>query len=357
MKILVPVLGFGKQGGYRVLSELANAWMRLGHGVTFLCPDCSPEPYFPTTAKILRCTRRGDIVEGQSLQKVTGLRNVVSLAFGLRAVCADYDVVLANHCLTVFPVFLSGARLRKRFYYIQAYEPDYFPWAVSPVKKLLAKLSYILPMRQIANSSTYSGYGLNPEVCLPPGVDLEVFSSRQALGEFILQKEIVVGTIGRWEPYKGTARAISAFRKAAVLFPQLKLKIGFGNVPPAEDYEIVPISGDSKLADFYRSLDILIVACEGQEGAPHYPVIEAMACGVPVIHTGYFPGNVSNSWMVRNGIDGDISQALISLISEDHSSVREKVDIARQFVEDHLSWEAVAIKFIACFEAEHKIDR
>ena len=37
MKIIIPLVGsFSKEGGWRVLSELANAWIRMGHEVVFL---------------------------------------------------------------------------------------------------------------------------------------------------------------------------------------------------------------------------------------------------------------------------------------------------------------------------------
>jgi hypothetical protein len=33
MKILIPILGFGRTGGYRVLSQLATEWCKQGHAV------------------------------------------------------------------------------------------------------------------------------------------------------------------------------------------------------------------------------------------------------------------------------------------------------------------------------------
>lgn len=52
MRILIPMLGFGRAGGYRVLSELANVWLRAGHDVAFAVPATSEVPYFPTEATI-----------------------------------------------------------------------------------------------------------------------------------------------------------------------------------------------------------------------------------------------------------------------------------------------------------------
>ena len=57
---------------------------------------------------------------------------------------------------------------------------------------------------------------------------------------------------------------------------------------------------DSELADYYRSIDILIAPSFLQLGAYHYPVIEALACGTAVITAGYLPGNKYNSWILKN---------------------------------------------------------
>ena len=54
MNIVIPLLGFGKAGGYRVLSMLANEWILLGHEVYFIVPDDSSYPYFPTKATIIK---------------------------------------------------------------------------------------------------------------------------------------------------------------------------------------------------------------------------------------------------------------------------------------------------------------
>jgi len=44
MRILIPIGGFGRAGGYRVLSELANHWIALGATVDFLVDHRSDPP-------------------------------------------------------------------------------------------------------------------------------------------------------------------------------------------------------------------------------------------------------------------------------------------------------------------------
>ena len=79
MRILIPILGFAAQGGYRVLAELANAWIRRGHECDFLVPSTSPEPYFPTSARVVRCDLGGKISLEPSGRKQSGIENIFSL--------------------------------------------------------------------------------------------------------------------------------------------------------------------------------------------------------------------------------------------------------------------------------------
>lgn len=64
-----------------------------------------------------------------------------------------------------------------------------------------------------------------------------------------------------------------------------------------DDLDIIQVfpKNDEELAFFYRSLDILIAAGHIQLGACHYPVLEGLASGVAVIHSGYLPGTSANS--------------------------------------------------------------
>jgi len=67
MRIIIPVLGFGRAGGNRVLSEFANEWVKQGCKVDFLCPDSSDEVYFPTSARVLWVDGFGRISEQRNI--------------------------------------------------------------------------------------------------------------------------------------------------------------------------------------------------------------------------------------------------------------------------------------------------
>ena len=162
MKILIPILGFGRAGGYRVLSEFANTWLKLGHEVTFLCPNSSTVPYFPTSAKILWVSCSGEITGKGGMQLKQGVRYKLQALFnGLKKVGRHYEIILANDSLTAWPVSLASCGNAKKFYYIQAYEPEYFELAKSLKTKILkwfSMKSYDFNLTQICNAPIYIGY-------------------------------------------------------------------------------------------------------------------------------------------------------------------------------------------------------
>ena len=163
MKILIPLLEFGKAGGYRVLSKLANEWIRLGHQVDFIVPVASIIPYFPTEAYIYWIDSSGTQLTVNDLIPVRKYRfwnRWQALIKGMKSLKTEYDVILANHSLTAYPVSLTSIK-GKKFYYIQAYEPEYGIMDGRLGHKLLAFLawnSYNLKLNKIVNADIYKRY-------------------------------------------------------------------------------------------------------------------------------------------------------------------------------------------------------
>ncbi|MCV5715064.1 hypothetical protein OFN39_38260, partial [Escherichia coli] len=54
MRIAIPVVGFSRAGGERVLSRVASELIDRGHDVFFVAPDNLSAPYYPTNASIVR---------------------------------------------------------------------------------------------------------------------------------------------------------------------------------------------------------------------------------------------------------------------------------------------------------------
>lgn len=358
MRILIPVLGFGRAGGYRVLSEMASAWERFGHTVDFLAPDTSGMPYFPTTARLVWTDQNGRISLENTNREFSprrGSQILLTLYRGLKNIGNEYDIVLANHSFTAWPVWLARLKNPALFYYIQAFEPEYYYLERRLLGWICSRTSYFLPLEQIANTKIYAKHlGISGKSVVPFGINLETFRPKKKLSNFTGRDQIVLGCIGRAEPAKGTKYVLEAFEKLWAGDRRFRLKVAYGNLPDGwahDAAEILVPTDDKELAAFYRSLDILITPGTVQHGAPHYPVLEAMASGIPVVHTGYIPGNQKNSWIARNKDSGSIIEQIKMIINS--SDIGEKLDRAITDVRA-FSWDQVASSMINHFEEFEK---
>jgi glycosyltransferase involved in cell wall biosynthesis len=351
MKILIPVLGFDRTGGYRVLSEFANRFVDTGHTVDFLVPTVGDPPYFPVRAGICWVDYLGNFSERPTAHPAKLRKSIyfqLALFRGLQHCGYRYDVVLANHSLTAWPVKLARCGNAKKFYYIQAYEPEYYsirrkfiPWALS-------KASYGLGLKMIVNAPLYRSYkNIHATDVVPPGIDLACFHPKRISKRLVGAKEIVLGCIGRREPSKGIRYVLEAFETLWRQDTRFRLKVAYGNLPdgwshPACNVEVP--RNDNELSAFYRSLDILVAPGTIQHGAPHYPVMEAMACGVPVVTTGYRPADPTNSWIVENSNAASIVSAISDIVSNDkyHEKVHRALEDIAPF-----DWPRVALQMVS----------
>ena len=359
MKILVPILGFDRSGGYRVLSEFANYWISAGHTVKFLVPDTSQKPYFPTNADIISSDSLGrthsELISVAKKKHLQGFYNLLTLYRGLNSIGKNYDIILANQSLTTWPVRFARLGSAKRFYYIQAYEPEYYSLSKAPVKWLLSKISYYLGFEPIVNAPIYCNYkNIKAKKVVPPGVDLNIFYPNNLLKNLKNKDEIVLGCIGRKEPSKGTNYILDAFEKLWFEDKRYRLRVAYGNLPQKWKHpaaEIVVPKNDNELAEYYRSVVILIAAGTVQHGAAHYPVLEAMACGIPVVTTGYLPADRSNSWIVENRDAEAIKNAIISIVTDENYTDR----VCRAFEAlQEFAWEKAAKAMAGHFEGSLK---
>ena len=359
MNILIPVMGFHKGGGNRVLSELANNWVRKGHHVKFLSTFLSNTPYFPTIAQIEWVNEKGETVE----KNVSGKRHffapLIEQLSLFRALNkqqqknAKWDVILANHSSTTHPVAYSKIKGLK-CYYIQAYEPEFFTELTGFKNRLIAKIarrSYRLPLLRIVNSPIYYRYKeIRANYYVPPGLDFDKLYQKP-VESISFNKRIKLGCVGRVEPHKGTVYVLEAFKILQNKGFDCELHIAFGSVPEAYHelkniFVHVPKS-DSELADFYRNCDIVIAPGTVQFGAAHYPVMESMAVGTPVITTYYLPSNESNAWMVSPQSASEIAN-MINEIIKNEAEARRRVTNARESIINY-SWENVSEKMIRIF--------
>lgn len=369
MRILIPIIGFGRAGGYRVLSELASHWVQQGAVVDFLVDQRSGPPYFPTRGGILRFDAQGRLVTADAGQDAgfAASGNAWSIYRGmwraLRRLAPSYDVVLANQSLTTWPVTLAQAPRRGRFYYVQAYEPDYYAveqgWK-SKVLRCFSAASYRLPLVQVANAPIYLNYrGIRASQWVPPGMDMALFKRRTGLpghgpsGSSPSTPRWTIGVIGRTEPAKGTADALAAFERLAARRLDVRLSVAYGNLPSGWSHpqaQVVVPANDAELAAWYRSLDVILAPGTQQLGACHYPVLEAMASGVAVVTTGYLPADPANAWIVPVHAPDEIAAAVEDIIATPPDALQAKLDRAHAAVQS-FAWPAVAEKFLRILHA------
>lgn len=351
IKILIPTLGFGRSGGMRVLSQLATHFVKLGHSVDFLAPDDGNVPYYPTGASIKRYY--------YPFKRFPGLRYYTKMAFVLiwilRYGC-EYDAILANAYGTALPVALGSKKRNNGFYYIQAYEVDFakeslFPFSVFDV--WLARLSYKLKLIRIVNSDLYLSYKeIKSKYVVEPGLDLSVFGGK---GKVWLGNEpLTVGCIGRLEGWKGTQLVIDAvrqFRKS--LGVDVKLNIAFhlpSDFKPTKGDDFITLCephGDRNLAEFYRKNDVFVAVGLIQGGAYHYPCMEAMASGVPVI-SNYAPLCAGDPLYIDKVSAVDIASALNRFVE---MGGLDRRDIANAGLSKVMSfgWDIVSGKMLEIF--------
>ncbi len=275
-------------------------------------------------------------------------RNLCSLLLGMCRYSQSSDVFLANQSLTVWPNLLCISTAKK-FYYVQAYEAEFYGKSASgrrPLLQLQAWLGHFLPLRRIANAPVYLSFrNLRARSWVPPGVDFSLFSPRPRSKQSN-ETTATLACIGRKEPDKGTRDVLEAFAVLKSNLHSVRLLVAYGNLPEGfedvEGIEVVVPANDAELADFYRSADIFIAPAIGQHGAPHYPVMEAMACGVPLIATGYLASSPENCWLVPERDAVAIAEAVRRVLADPLERSRRVqtalADIAA------FSWDAVAAK-------------
>lgn len=337
MQIAIPILTFSKAGGHRVICKLANAWVEAGHNVEIiLCYDS--KSYFPFDKRV-----NITLLHGKST-----LDNVRKITKYIRENFDNYDAIIGNQNRTAFYIFWGGLfkrNYKKCFYYIQAYEPEFFRFGfkegLNNYFKIHAWFSYFLPLVRIVNSKNYYHYkNLRSNKVVYPGLDLELYHPKD-LSHF--NETIRIGTIGRVEEWKGTAdvcKAMEILRADGVNFEFYLAFNDFDTIP----HHFVKPDGDENLSAFYRDMDIVVAACKGQHGAIHYPVIETMAVGTSIVCTDYYPSNNTNAYKVDESSPSQISEAIKRIINNRNEAICKR----KQALKDvqQFDWPIVAQKFM-----------
>lgn len=337
--VIIPIAGFTRSGGGRVLSKLADYLVDRGVKTIFVVPSNYSIPYYPTKADILAVHSVGR--KWKSFATIYNLFSVWRATRKMQPAC-----VIANHYVTAFIVLFLSSKFNK-YYYIQAYEVKL---AKSYVGKLLAFSTYWFPFGRIVNSPYIlpkyfpSGLGV-----VPAGVDLELYRSHSA--PYSTKGVIVLGCVGRVELYKGTREIISAFERLADRYNVfLNVAVHMPDIPSGLKSRVnfFPIENDKELSDFYSKCDVIVATGLVENKAFHYPCAEGMAAGKIVI-SNYGPlavkEEIPNPRLVLSNVDVESLEGAVEYalnMTPDQQSLEIEGNLAAV---DSYSWEKVGEGF------------
>ena len=324
-------MSLGVSGGMRVITKLANTWVGMGNDVDILSVYGN-KPYFPISRDI-------NVLNFDCKSNNDARKRAVKY---IRDNEKKYDAFISTYWVSAYLLKKALKSYAKCFYYIQAYEPDFYEGfsIKQKLKSFFAKKSYKLPFHKIVNSYIYTNYkSIQTNSVVFPGLDLKLYYSKNTS---FFNKKIRIGTIGRLEAWKGTAdvcKAMEILRSEGIDFEFYIAFNDFDTIP----HHFVKPDGDEKLSAFYRDMDIVVAACKGQHGAIHYPVIETMAVGSTVICTDYYPSNEKNSYKVENSSPEQIAQTIKHILNNKEEAIKKR----KQAIQDiqHFDRNIVAQKF------------
>ncbi len=183
---------------------------------------------------------------------------------------------------------------------------------------------------------------------LPNGVDTDVFRPGGPALEGLDPRSFHIIFVGRDEPRKGLGVLLEALPAVRARRPDVRLLVVGADDPGKGDEGVVWLGRlkDEAVPAAYRSARIMVAPSLGMESFG-IVLIEAMACGVPVVASD-IPGYRA---VLRGGLDGvlvppgdaaALSEALLALVEDAgrrEAIARAALERAREF-----SWEKLVIK-------------
>lgn len=143
-----------------------------------------------------------------------------------------------------------------------------------------------------------NGYPLQSMTSVPTGIDLNRFkplsreTCRTALG--LSANSNLIGIVATLRDWKGHSYLFEAMAKLAARYPQWQLLvIGDGPYEPTLRAKVATLGLQSgvqfvgrqqNIPEWLNALDLFVLPSYGDEGVPQ-AIIQAMACGLPVIST------------------------------------------------------------------------
>ncbi|MEG4579747.1 glycosyltransferase family 4 protein [Microcoleus sp. MON1_C5] len=293
MKITFVLPTLGLTGGMRVLAIYTELLQKRGHKI-FIVSLPLPEP---TLIQQLRSLLRGrgwlsaPKTQKSHFDKVDVESRVIETNRPITDLdVPDADIVMATWWETAEWVAKLSPSKGAKVYFLQHYEAfDYVP-------KGRVEATWRLPMHKIAVAQWLADiarneYGDLSVSLVPPTVDTKQFYDPQSRAQQPRGKQLVptVGMYYTTTPWKGCDIALKAFSIAAKKIPNLRLvAFGCGHdgpladlLPEGTEYNKEPTQ--DQLKEFYSKCDAWLFSSRSEGFG--LPILEAMACGTPVIGT------------------------------------------------------------------------
>ena len=215
---------------------------------------------------------------------------------------------------------------------------------------------------------TRDGYDSRPSRVIPPGVDLERFRPDRDAGRAVRARigwtdaALVVGFLGRFVPEKGIDTLLNALRTSRANWRALF--VGGGPMQPAiealarEHQGRVLVANGVTHDEVPQWLNSMTILCAPSVTTTSWReqfgrmLIEAMACGVPVLasSSGEMPHVVGDAGIVLPEADDGAWADAIDQLLEDGVRRAELTARALERVRAHYAWPVVARAHLEFFE-------
>lgn len=347
-------LGWGGQE-IRILTEAAGM-LRRGHNVTLVAPQ---------EARIFREAEKHGIPAVALPIGRKNLRGLIALARWLRH--HPCDVINTHSSTDSWLTALAAKGLRNapaivRTRHISAMIPDNLAsrWLYQTATAHIATTGERLRQQLIEHN------GFDPEsmTSVPTGIDTARFApADQAAARAQLnlpQDAAIVGIVATLRSWKGHTYLLEAF--AQLDLPEARLLI-VGDGPQREnlqreitrlklDERVLMPGNQADVVPWLRAMDLFVLPSYANEGVPQ-ALMQAMACGVPVISTPI--GSITEA--VTDGVSGRIvpardtdqlRQAIQTLLTD--PALRKRMGVAaRKTAEEKFGLDIMLDKMEAIF--------
>lgn len=195
---------------------------------------------------------------------------------------------------------------------------------------------------------------------VPFGVDLQKFKPKDIGQPKVSANILFVGSLDRAHYFKGVDNLIKAFAQLSPRLPQARLTIvGQGDLAPAYKYlaqthniadqvKFIHNADDQTLIACYQDSDLLVLPSVNQSEAFGLVLLEAMACGKPVVASN-LPGvrsvfkNGKQGFAVRPDDVGDLAEKIAMILTNEELKKRLG-GAARALAEKRYSWQQAGQK-------------